>query len=435
MTKNKRTRAHLSFTPNADVATLLNRLLDIYERRGGSMKQVIRVRLREMEETLPGYYSQTNPAPRVTANEQLIELEKQGWVTLTWEYGQRGHLLEAVALASATVAPLYALVQREPLAVQRKQLRDLLLGNRFRVHDWRKLALNHILAQLEAQKSPTPFVLDNPEWNQDLLDALLALPKVAPTGSMTKEIPYRVFSVHVFNDSKRFEALKNAVARLGRRHHQEWRGLNYREVLRELGLVPNPGHIYLYGPWQLVDVNGQVMTLNEFYPSVGIPTMLAGRLIDVQVSAPSVICVENLTTFYDLVRHIEHNVATLCLLGNPSPACRHLLRTLVDTLPPDVKLYLWADIDYGGLNILQQVRKAISDRFMPYRMDKSTLETYAHWGQPLTSRDQRNLRRLRSHPALADMVPLIDDMLLRGIKLEQEAIVLTKGNVSPSPKS
>ncbi|MBN1875697.1 MAG: DUF2399 domain-containing protein [Anaerolineae bacterium] len=421
--------ADIPFTPNPDVATLLNRLLDIYERRGGSMKQTIRVSLHEIADILPGYYNQTNPTPRVTANEQLLTLEKQGWVALTWEHGQRAHLLDTIALATATVAPLYMLLQREPLATQRKQLRNLLLGNRFRVHDWRKLALNHILAQVEAQKSPAPFTLNDPEWNQDLLDALLALPDTTLSDSarsdcVTEELPYRVFSVRVFNDSKRFEILKNAVARLARRHHQEWRESTNQEALRELGLVPNPGHLYLYGPWQLVDVDGQMMSLGEFYPSVGIPATLAGRLTRAWVNAPRVICVENLTSFYDLVRHEKYGIATLCLLGNPSPACRHLLHTLVDTLPPEVELSLWADMDYGGLNILAQVRKTISTRFKPYRMDITTLETYAHWGQPLTASDQRNLTRLRDHPTLEDMVMLIDTMLLRGIKLEQEAIVL-----------
>ena len=135
-----------------------------------------------------------------------------------------------------------------------------------------------------------------------------------------------------------------------------------------------------------------------------------------------VICVENLASFYELIRRQSQELAALCLWGNPSPAARHLLRCLAQELPPNVPLLLWADIDYGGLNILAQLRQQVSPRFVPYRMDQATLDTHLRWAHPLTATDERNLTRLRRHPALTDMTSLIDYMLLREVKLEQEAV-------------
>ncbi|MBN1814892.1 MAG: DUF2399 domain-containing protein [Anaerolineae bacterium] len=308
-------------------------------------------------------------------------------------------------------------MEREPLADRQRRLRVLLAGNRFRFDDWRRQAIDRTLRQIEAHKSPTPFDLADEVLNQDLLAALAALPNDAK-----ESLPYRVFSVRVFNDSKCFDALKGAVARLARRHHPSWRALSYREVLRELGLVPNPDHVYLYGPWRLVDALGQVTSLAEFYPSVGIPAALAAQVERVMVDAARVVCVENLTPFYTLVQQQGRGLTALCLWGNPSPAVRHLLRTLVDRLPPDVPLLLWADVDYGGLSILAQLREQVSRRFMPYRMDCATLDAHAHWAQPLTVADERNLSRLRQRSSLSDVVLLIDHMLAKGIKLEQEAV-------------
>jgi hypothetical protein len=409
----------IPFTPTPDVAALLHILLDIYERRGGVPRRAVRVMLDDVADALPGYYSQTDPIPRITANEQLAEMERRGLLRLTWQPGQEGHLLDGVALEPERVEPLYALLGRESLSEQRRRLRALLLGNRFRLAGWHKQAVNRCLDQLDRYKSPTPFDLSDDGWNRDLLAALVSLPDDA-----REEVPYRVFSVRVFNDSKRFDALKGAVARLARRHHPEWRALSNQETLRELGLVANPDHVYLYGPWRLVDPDGQVASLAEFYPSVGIPTALAGRVERVRVDAARVVCVENLTPFYELVRHEGRDLAALCLWGNPSPASRHLLRRLAGDLPPDVPLLLWADIDYGGLNILAQLRQQVSPHFAPYRMDVDTLEAHAHWAHPLTAADERNLARLSHHPALADVRPLIEHMLWRGIKLEQEAVEL-----------
>jgi hypothetical protein len=85
-------------------------------------------------------------------------------------------------------------------------------------------------------------------------------------------------------------------------------------------------------------------------------------------------------------------------------------------------LLVWADIDYGGLSILAQLRQQVSTDFAPYRMDIATLDAHARWAHPLSPRDERNLSHLCHRPTLADMVPLIDHMLLRGLKLEQEAV-------------
>ena len=164
--------AYISFTSSPDTAALLNQLLDGFELRGGQPKRAVRVRLDDAESLLPGYYSQTDPAPRVVANEQLAKLEGVGWIALEWEPGQKGHLLASVTLAPESVASLYALLGREPQAAQRRRLRDRLLADRFRVHDWRRLALDHTLAKVETH--PRPFTLHNEDWNRDLLEALLA---------------------------------------------------------------------------------------------------------------------------------------------------------------------------------------------------------------------------------------------------------------------
>jgi hypothetical protein len=415
------------FTPTPDVAAILHILLNVYERRGGAPRQAVRVNLDDVAVTLPGYHSQTDPVLRVAANEQLEVLEKHNLVRLAWQPGQKGHLLDAVTLEPERVERLYALVEREPLIERRERLRALLLTDRARLEGWRRQAIDRCLDQLKASKSPAPFDLDDDGWNRDLLAALLALPGDALETGAAEEIPYRVFGVRVFNDSKRFDALKGTVARLARRHRPEWRALSDRETLRELGLVANPGHIHLYGSWRLVDEHGQVMSLSEFYPSVGIPTALAARVRRVQANATCVVCVENLTSFYELIRCEGTGLASLCLWGNPSPASRHLLRRLANELPADVPLLLWADIDCGGLSILAHLRVQVSSRFAPYRMDCSTLDAHARWAHPLSTADEHKLARLKRHPYLSDVAPLVDHMLARSIKLEQEAVRLERG--------
>ena len=403
------------FTPSPDVAAILHNLLDQYDRRQDPHARTIRCDLEALD--LPGYTSQLDPEPRQVANDQFRRLEREGLAALTWLPGQANHLLESVALNPDRAGDLFALLSRDPLAARRNRLRDLLLGDRFRLDGWRLRAVEHTLAQLKAERSPSPFSLAHEEHNRDLMAALVAL------DSVTEETPLRVFSVHIYNDSKRFEALKGAVVHLARRHQPDWHDLTPDEVLRELGLVANPDHLYLYGPWQFVDARGVVYSLADFEPSVGIPARLAAGVRQVTVAAARVVCVENLTPFYELVRHEPEGLAALYLGGNPSPACRHLLRCLTETLAERVLLLVWADLDYGGLSILAQLRRLVSPRFAPSCMNVETLDDHARWAKPLTPGDERSLAHLARHPYLADMQPLIQHMLARGLKLEQEAVV------------
>lgn len=409
------------FFPSPDVSTILNALLDIYERRFPQHTGRRAIRFQIGEQDLPGYHSQIDPTHRLTANEQLAALAQQGYVQLSWLPGQEDHLLQAVTLVAERASGLFPWLQRQPVAQQRSALRDLLLGDRFRFpeQDWRSRALERTVAQVRAGKSPAPFVLADPDFNQDLLTALTALNRIH------EETPYRVFSVQVFNDSKAFDRIKRALATLARRHEPDWRGLTQDEVLRELGLVANPTLVLLAGPWCLVDDQGEVVTLAQFRPAVGIPASMAARARRVTVDTRQVqrvICVENVTTFYELARHEKGGLAALCLWGNPSPAINHLLARLVETLPAAIPLQVWTDLDYGGLAIVARLRHKVSPRFVPYRMDSVTLAEHARWAKPLTASDQRRLRRLQKWADLADLQPLVATMLQQGLKLEQEAI-------------
>jgi hypothetical protein len=418
------------FTPSSDVSVLLQALLDMLERRLAGrqvttgdvhMARTVKVSLKDL--VLQGYDSQMDPEPRQVANEQMQWLEQVGALRVFWQPGETGHLLEAAALVSGAEGRLYQLLGRTPSSSLRARLEAQLLGDRFRFreHDWQYRAIQHVLAQINESKSPAPFSLTDPTFNEDLLSALAAL------AQLREETPFRVFSVHVFNDSKRFEDIKKPIVRLARFGRPEWKRLSEDEVLRELNLVANPSYLLLSGAWQLADNIGQVISLGEFIPSVGLPAVQAARIERVSAHAGMVVCIENLTTFHSMAGSLAkephaQNMALLCLAGNPSPACRRLLLRLVECMTNLVPLYVWADLDYGGFNILSQLRREVSPRFMPYKMDIETLTRFERFARPLTPSDQRNLDRQMNRVELEDVRPVIEYMRKKGIKLEQEAI-------------
>jgi len=430
----------MSFVPSPDVSVALNALLDILERRVSRdtehATRSIKVTLANL--SLPNYFSQTDPAPRIIANEQFQLLEHSNLVHLNWLPGDTGHILQSITLPKTEHAirntphkMLFHLTNRTPIADNRTRLESLLLADKFRFQDdWRACAIHYIWNQLKAEKSPAPFSLTDSNLTLDLLAILQALP------TLTTETPYRVFSVRVFNDSKRFEAIKNQLVTLARLGNPEWKRIPTEEVLRELNLVANPNYIHFAGNWQFTTNKGEILNLSGFTPSVGFP---AAQIATLQtVHAESALCIENLTTFHQYIRQAEQtnngtrntqnesNVACsvfrssafICTFGNPSPAVRHVLRLLPEATP----IYLWSDLDYGGFNILSQLRRTIDERIQPYLMNIETLESNIPRARPLTTPDRANLKRLLLRPELRDVRPIIEHLLKRGLKLEQEGV-------------
>lgn len=462
----------ISFVPTPDVVAILNALLDKFENRArrtspGTVRQdryaleprtkrhdagehrepeaggtsnvsrPVRVILDALD--LPAYFSQIDPQARIIANQQLQTLERQGLLRLKWLPGETDHLLHSISLQTEHSIPersivdlphnsehiphltqhgsLYRLLKREPLSNSRSRLDSLILAEKFRYpkDDWRTHALNDTLGQLRVGKSPFPFSLTDSNLNLDLLSVLAALP------TLTTETPYRVFSVRIFNNSKRFEEIKPALVRLARRANPEWKSFISEDVLHELNLVANPGFVHLAGNWELTDFNGQIINLDCFIPSVGFPASQIARLEKVGIRADAVLCIENLTSFHAFTRKDEMNsvkYAVICLMGNPSPSVRKYLRLV----PSETPIYLWSDMDYGGFNILSQLRRQVSLHIQPYLMDIATFDAYAHLSRPLTRADAHNLKRLARNPALKDVRPTIEHLLQSRLKLEQEAI-------------
>jgi len=193
------------------------------------------------------------------------------------------------------------------------------------------------------------------------------------------------------------------------------------EVLRELNLVANPNYIHFSGNWQLTTINGEILNLSGFTPSVGFPAAQTSSLQSVR--AESVLCIENLTTFHQYTQQVDNGTRTtqhavICTYGNPSPAVRRVLRLL----PENVPIYLWSDLDYGGFNILSQLRRTVGEQVQPYLMDIDTLEANIPRARPLTVSDRTHLKRLLLRPELRDVRPVIEHLLKRGLKLEQEGV-------------
>ncbi|NTV63969.1 MAG: DUF2399 domain-containing protein [Oscillochloris sp.] len=404
------------------VRGLLHTLLDRHEQPG--RRTVVRVRLSQREQ--PAYFSPNEVAPRREANLALERLAARGLLRLRWQKWEEGNWLEAIDLVGEQAAQLYTLLDRRPRTAQEADLAALLAAERPRP-GWHAAFLAWADAQLAAGRIPAPLDARDLASSTDLLRALAAL---ADLRGPTLE---RTLSVRVFGDSKRLEKLRAALLRVLREHDLDAPtfGGDQWALLRAHNLDRVPEHIPLAGPLTLALADGQQIDLAPFQPSVALSAAMLHTATPISCVARAVVSVENSTSFSELIAVRPPELLVVYSGGFASPSLVRLLLRL-RACCPQLPFAHWGDLDAGGLRILAHLRGQLGP-VAPLAMDADTLLAHLPQAKPLSGNDHTNLAEIRCHPALADMLNVIDTMLTANLKLEQESVTAAQIVTLSSP--
>jgi hypothetical protein len=392
--------------------SILHTLLDRYEQP--QRQRVVRVRLDRKRHA--AYFNAGDVTARRETNEMLEKLGARDALRLHWRAWEEGNWLEAVDLVPERAASIYELLQRTPRGEQTLALQQLLKAQTPR-SPWHARFLTRAAERLRAHRQPTPLVLGDQAFNRDLL---LALDAVAQLREPTLE---RSLSVRLFGDSKRLKSLRRSLLAVLREHDEEAAAFTADDdwaLLRAHHLDRVPEYVPLAGPlvlgWQ-----GTRVDLTPFADGLALAATSLYSSRVAACAARHVVTVENATSFNELLAVRPSDMLALYVGGFASPAVVTLLRR-THAATPQASFFHWGDLDAGGLRILAHLRDALGADVMPLAMNVQTIEAHGSYVRRLNEGDRAALARLRTWPTLADCVELIDYLLTRGHKLEQEAV-------------
>ena len=161
-------------------------------------------------------------------------------------------------------------------------------------------------------------------------------------------------------------------------------------------------------------MNGDKIDLSALHGDIAFSSTMLDDIGRVELTGRSVMTVENLTSFH-LVDC--ENRLVIYLGGFHNTVRRHLIMK-IHQQNPDVAFYHFGDIDAGGFQILQHLRRQTGINFIPYKMDLETLQKHQDSAKALTANDRERLIKLKGQ----GFDEVIDYMLMNNIKLEQEAV-------------
>lgn len=402
--------------------TMLATLLERAEQP--ARQRAVRVRL--TPQTHGWYYDRYDLGLRTRVHSELKWLVEQKWLTISWQKYQVDHELATIefcAHMNGSLETFYQFCGRPSRSAQEEALHDLLKKYQKNIsttrESWFAAFVQYLLEQLAAHRSLAPLDPDDPSGNRDLLLALNAL---AALSAPTLE---RTLSVQLFNDSKRLEALRPQLLTVLRRFspYAATAGTDEWELLRAHHMQRPQVLTMLAGPLVLRQVRGQAGTLLDltaWTSGLGLPDELLRTVEIVACPARALLTIENLTSYHELLLRRPSDLLVVYSGGFSHPTLLTFLQKL-QTACPTLPLYHWGDIDLGGLRILLHLRQHL-ETVHALAMHACTFAEAQAYTRPLSENECAQLRLLSQEPLLADCGELVEAMLNRNQKLEQEAL-------------
>ena len=414
---------------------LLHLLLDRMEG-SNTLERMISVRI--TEERFPVYYDDSNPQALRNWEREVTSLEAQGWIEIDRGKGADAHRILRVRLNRGFETTIATALKRWNLNQWQEEMQQLygryLSDARSNHTLYPKGWVKFLDLKMNSIQKLRPSYEKRTEVKEETELLLAALEKIICPSSRTSygkaPLTWRQFAVFEFGDSKKLNSIKSKVLR----HLYEIVAPTLENldlaILDEFGIEAKEELLMLAGPFSArgstkkspLHIDG-----HHWRPFVAIPrSMVKEHAFTWDFSlASGVLTIENEEVFQSWcrVQNASPHTSTLIALyigGFPSRFKIDFLKTI----PSHYPFHHWGDLDVGGIQIFRYLERELNREIRPYRMGPELLEKHKISTQGLeVSEVQRLETILKELPMTHALRSLIEEMIRKKLKLEQEAVM------------
>lgn len=395
---------------------ILNALLDSYENSllfTGENKVNIHISFPFSPKTIPEYFDESSMAyEEIHAGIKM--LEQKGYVRIEWK--KENYIIRKVLLNEKFVPEIYDYLKRVPKAENIQKTLQLLEQMQGKYTTPIGTAFVEYLIKRIRQGKPVKEYIDL----TDLKEMEQLIQAVAYIENNKAGCYIREFSIKHFGDSKVFEGLLGRTAKVMHRFDKRFEEMDIDAILSEYSIYHTPNYVYFKGNG-LLHFNKSCIDLGFMKQGIGISGEdLSLMKIGETGKIKRIITIENLTTFF---RWSQEDSLIIYLGGYHNSVRRELLKVIYRQIPEAEYLH-FGDIDVGGFEIYEDLCKRTQIPFRPYYMDLSTLKKYEKYAKKLTANDKKRIVYLQSKNQEDTYSEVLNYMLKRNIKLEQECIAI-----------
>lgn len=187
-----------------------------------------------------------------------------------------------------------------------------------------------------------------------------------------------------------------------------------KAILEECNIFSNPSYVYFKGSGTITFENGNCIKIFPDIP-LALSSAAISKIEIFEIADNKIMTVENLTSFN---RIKKTNTFFIFLSGYHNSAKQIFLKKIFNQ-NSNKEYYHFGDIDPDGFLILDNLRSKTQIDFKAYKMGIAELQKYSSYTKPLEKND---LRKAESLITKGKYTEILDYMLKRNLKLEQEII-------------
>lgn len=388
---------------------MINRFLDMYERRGAFDKDASSLRAIQIEvkKAYPQYADRYNHEAYRDINTAIDKLKSEG-IALA-EQDSTGKYTK-VRMNTDKAALCYSRVKRISIPEQCERVRKTISEYSDTDSELVKRITDDWLRKIDSYEK-LPYDLKYDHIRTD--NVLRILQEI--TG-LECETYIRNFSTAVFKNSKTFQKeYKSCIESVLFDYTDET--VEKDRILEFYNLYENPTYVLIKGD-AVIRFGTSVLYLNEMPGGISLPNSSLEKISSISVNSKKIITVENLTAYHD---SDEPDAVHIYLGGFHN----HSKQTLLEKIYSENSLceyYHKGDPDVYGFLILENLKSKTGIPFKPLQMDLSVLEKFCKAGmvRELTSTDVKMIRK-NIDTSLSDYADVLEFMLEHNCKAEQES--------------
>lgn len=389
---------------------ILNKLINIYERREVYNKDITEVRAISFDiaKEFKEYTDRYNHYSYKNINTAIEFLENNGYITFVEsDIGQ----YKKVNLVITKVEDVYKYLEKE--SIPNKSKKQLYILQKYEhisydiikniISEFKKLVLKN-------KKIPYDIKYDSKRLNE-ILNVLVAIVNIK------QETYIRNFSTALFKDSKMFQKeYKSVIESILFDFTDEI--LEKEKILEYYNLYENPTYVLIKGDIK-IEFENSIIYVKEIKNGIALSNNSLNDIKNINIFSDAVITVENLTTYHD---SDENNSVYIYLGGFHNNSKEKLLRNIYK-YNPNCNYYHKGDIDVYGFLILDNLIKKTGIPFLPLEMDIKTLDRFYNSGmyKELSEKDKKMIIETKCNQ-LIKYSDVLDYMIEHNCKVEQESI-------------
>lgn len=385
---------------------LLDKLIDSYESsviyKGDALRDT-QIYLKFNLKSIKEYFDELNYKYKEEIDVACNQLEIEKLIKVYKGIGYKSHIIEKIQLNLENIEAAYLYLNRKEKKQKEDEVSILLESYKEREDALGNFA-TYITDKLKSNGSVKKYLdIDNVWECKDILKGIDEVLK------QDEEIFRRNFSVKVYGDSKRYEAIEGRIIKIIKDFSSD-------EVLNDYNILKNYTYVYFKGDISL-RLKESKINANDFLGGIAVSSKDIENIKEIKVSGSKLVTIENLTSFNNYTGD-----GGVIYLGGYHNSVRQKLLIKIYSENPHINYYHSGDIDAGGFKILVHLRRKTKIPFKTLNMDSETLRENINYAKELTTNDVNEINRLLESEEYKDYTDVLSTIIKLNKKLEQEII-------------